>query len=79
VKRLLLAAAATAALAIGVAAAPVHADDTPPSPGNGAGITGIVNPILALVPGPPGWGERHVCVGSQQVDHYWCFFFPFPT
>ena len=77
-KRLLFGAAAVAAMAIGVAAAPVHADE-PVGPQNSAGITGLVNPILALLPGPPGWHERHVCAASEQVDHYWCFYFPFPT
>ncbi|HVV37985.1 MAG TPA: hypothetical protein VHC63_15350 [Acidimicrobiales bacterium] len=79
-KRLIAGAAIVAAATGMLAARPVLADGSSPvsDPRSSATVGALVNPVLALVPSPPGWAQRHVCFGDTKTNQAWCLFFPFP-
>jgi hypothetical protein len=64
---------------------PVQADDVQPSSSDKGLVTqleigtyGLVNSLVAAVPFPADWKNRHVCFGVDEAGRAWCLFVPFP-
>jgi hypothetical protein len=86
-KRVLLGAAAVAALLSAFAVRPVQADPATSLAATSDGIVpqvetksaDIANQFLSAVPTPDGWQIRHACVVIYTADKSWCLFFPWPS
>lgn len=72
-KRIILAAAALAALCSAFGVRSVQADPVQDW------VYDTANDALDEAPSPDDWGPRHVCLTVDPIDQSWCVYFPFPV